>query len=224
MTLAYALSHSNNIVTIKTLLAVGIQPVVAIAQKCHFPYIPAYPSLALGCLDATLEQATAAFNIFPNHGIYVTPHYVAWVKDNAGNVVWKHSNKAEKICATTIADKVLRILCLGMDRLSRQLKNWISSQACGKTGTPNESRTCFFIGATPEYTTGIMIGCDDNRSLGDRVFAVRTAFPVWYKLYKTLTFQQKYFSFDPSLKKVLINAFSGQPTTQQDRNALEIFM
>lgn len=224
MTLAYALSHSNNIVAIKTLLAVGIGPVVNRARQCHFPYVPVYPSLALGCLDATLEHAVAAFNIFPNHGFYVAPYYIAWVKDNVGNIIWKHTVKPEKICTSVIADKVLRILCLGMERLSKQLKSWIKCESCGKTGTPNESRTCFFIGSTPEYTTGIMIGCDNNQSLGNRVFAVRTAFPVWYKLHKTMTFKQNYFSFDPSLKKVWINAFSGQETSERDPDGLEIFM
>lgn len=35
MTLAYALSHSNNIVAVKTLLEIGIAPVVALAEKTH---------------------------------------------------------------------------------------------------------------------------------------------------------------------------------------------
>lgn len=224
MSLAYALSHSNNIVAIKTLLAVGVPAVAHAGRRCHLPIAHAYPSLALGCIDVTLEQAVAAFNVFPNHGVYVQPHYIQSVAEEAGTAIWKHEGQQERVFVSRIADQVLRVLCLGMESLGKKSKGWIDSQACGKTGTTSESRTCFFIGSTPDYTTGVMIGCDNNQSLGNRVFAVRTAFPIWYNLHATIKHSQRYFSFDPSLKKININAFSGQETTATNAQTLEIFI
>ncbi len=72
VTLAYALSHSSNIVAIKTLLRTGIFKVVELAKKCRLegPF-HSYPSLALGCIDATLKEAVGMFNVFSNDGIYI---------------------------------------------------------------------------------------------------------------------------------------------------------
>ncbi|GAG84321.1 unnamed protein product, partial [marine sediment metagenome] len=58
----------------------------------------------------------------------------------------------------------------------RNPANWIKSESIGKTGTNNDSRTCCFIGSTPELTTGIYIGCDDNDSLGQNIYASQAAF------------------------------------------------
>lgn len=85
MTLAYALSHSNNIVAIKTLLTVGIDQVIALADRCHLPaHRHPYPSLALGCLEATALDVAGVFNIFAHEGVYVEPHMVSWIKDRWG--------------------------------------------------------------------------------------------------------------------------------------------
>src|SRR5205085_10086217 len=50
-----------------------------------------YPSLALGCVDATPVEAAGMFNIFANNGVYCDPHLIAWVKDDLGNKLWKHT-------------------------------------------------------------------------------------------------------------------------------------
>ena len=90
MTLAYALSHSNNMVAIKTLLKIGPPAVVALATACGIrgPLYP-YPSLALGCVDVTLKEAVAAFNVFAHNGIYVEPHIIRSVKDQWGKKIFK---------------------------------------------------------------------------------------------------------------------------------------
>ena len=93
MTLAYALSHSNNIVAIKTLLKTGIEPVIERAKQCHLegPLMP-YPSLALGCVDVTLKEVAGAFNVFAHSGIYVEPYCIDWIKDRWGKKIWIHAN------------------------------------------------------------------------------------------------------------------------------------
>src|SRR3990172_5938210 len=76
ITRAYALSHSNNIVTIKTLLDTAVHNVIDVAKRCRLsgPYFP-YPSLALGCIDATLKEAAGGFNMFFNNWVLVGRHF-----------------------------------------------------------------------------------------------------------------------------------------------------
>lgn len=212
ITLAYALSRSNNIVPVKILLKIGVDRVINCAKRCHIrgPFYP-YPSLALGCVDTTLEEAAAAFNVFAHNGVWVQPHYIRWVKDMWGNKLYKYEQCAEKAMNASVSGQVAKVMGIGLDRVKKLFpQKWPDTQAISKTGTTNDSRTCWFAGSTPEYTTLVYIGCDDNRSMGNNVYPLRTAFPIWIGLHKNITYAKRQFTFDPSLKELLIHEKTGQ--------------
>ncbi|HEV2601136.1 MAG TPA: transglycosylase domain-containing protein [Candidatus Babeliales bacterium] len=214
MTLARALSYSNNIITIKTLLKTGIQPVVDLAKQCRIagPVHP-YPSIALGCVDATLREVAGMFNLFANDGVYVEPHYIKWVKDCWGNKIYKSNPECERVLSSRVVGQVAKALSLGLIRARDRLpKKWVEGHAISKTGT-SDFRTCWFVGSTPELTTAVYIGYDDGRHMGKDMFPLRTAFPIWIGLYKELPATQKTFVFDPTLKEVTINELTGQMVT-----------
>ena len=68
---------------------------------------------------------------------------------------------------------------LGLQRIQKTYtsEQWLSGEAISKTGTTNDSRTCWFVGATPTLTTAVYIGCDNNRSMGKNIFPVRSQIP-----------------------------------------------
>lgn len=211
MTLAKALSTSNNMIVIKTLLKVGIGNVIALARKVHITSdILPYPSLALGCIDASLDQAVGAFNIFANNGMYVQPYVVHWVKDKLGVKIYKHQEFCEQVLDTKVSGQVLKVLGLGMHRLRNSIgEQWFGGDAAGKTGTTNDSRTSWFCGSTPELTTGIYIGRDDNKSLGQKVYGARTAFPIWFSFNKQVVKKAALFYYDPKLQEILVDSKTG---------------
>jgi len=227
MTLAYALSHSNNIVAVKTLLEIGIAPVVALAEKTHLnTTIPPYPSLALGCIDTSLLSATALFSIFAAQGVYHTPYLLVKIKDNFGNTIWKHSPEpAEQIIDSITTGKVSRVLQHSMRRYIKHTDSPLTSlDMIAKTGTTNDSRTCWFIGASPTYTTGVYIGCDDNRALGTNVFPIHTAFPIWRSCMEAWHHRVQKFVYNPLLQELCINARTGQPCAERSTGTMHIFV
>ncbi len=211
LTLAKALSMSNNMIAIKTLLNVGIDQAIAMARRVFITAdIKPYPSLALGCLDVTLDQAVGAFNVFSNNGMYVQPHYIRWVKDKLGVKIYKQPVVQQQAMDSKTSGQVLKVLGLGMHRLKNSIgERWFGGDAAGKTGTTNDSRTSWFCGCTPELTTGIYIGRDDNQSLGQKVYGARTAFPIWFAFSKQVTDKIEYFYYDPSLHQVKVDPFTG---------------
>lgn len=216
MTLARALSYSNNMISIKTLLEVGVEKVIASARKMRIKgQLNPYPSLALGCVDSTLFEVVGMFNVFANDGIYVEPHSVRWIKDEWGKKIYRKSYEKESVMPARIANQIAKTLTAGMERKRQTTKHWIDSQAMSKTGTTNDSRTCWFAGSTPELTTALYIGSDDNRPLGQYVFPVHTAYPIWLAFHKQVSTKTKQFSFDPSLKPVLADWKTGKIVTHQ---------
>ena len=225
ITRAYALSHSNNIVTIKTLLDTGVHNVIDVAKRCRLsgPYFP-YPSLALGCIDATLKEAAGMFNVFANDGVYVEPHCIKWIKDKWGSKIYKQTIEKERAVASRVSSQVAKVLGLGINRAKTIHKDWMDSEAISKTGTTNESRTCWYIGSTPTLTTAVYIGCDDNQSMGKNVYPIRTAFPIWLALHRAVSSPIKKFLYDPSLHEIVINEKSGQMADRSDPDAIEILV
>lgn len=221
-TLAYALSHSNNIISIKTLLDIGTEPIIALAQKAHLkgPLYP-YPSLALGCVDATLKEVAGMFNIFANNGIYVEPELITWVKDKWGNKIFKGRSTQERVMSSRISSQVAKVMGLSMERFRVMFgyspERWLTCETICKTGTTNDSRTCWFAGSTPTLTTAVYIGCDDNRSLGEHVFPLTTAFPIWFSLNKAIACPEKTFAFDPTLQELVIDEWTGQQLADASR-------
>lgn len=226
MTLARALSRSNNIVTIKTLLKMGAQESVQLGYRCKLtgPLYP-YPSLALGCADATLHEVARMFSIFVNHGVYKEPYMISWIKDSWGTKLWRVHTESQKVIDSKIADQIAQVLQLSIERWRTVFNRPICDSAViSKTGTTNDSRTCWYAGSTPELTTVIYVGCDDNRSLGPNVFPVRTAFPIWEGLHGKISTTQKKFIYDSSLQEVYIHEYTGERVSSGHPNAIKILI
>lgn len=212
MTLARALSYSNNTITIKTLLGVGVDKVIDMARRVHISGdLQPYPSLALGCVDETVEHVAGSFNVWVNNGVYVQPHYIRWVKDKLGVKIYKAHTIKEQVMDSKISGQVLKVLTLGIQRLKKTVgEQWVGGDAAGKTGTTNDCRTCWFCGSTPELTTVICIGQDNNQPLGEKVYGARTSFPIWFNFSKLVTKRSQYFYYDPSLQEVTVDGKTGR--------------
>lgn len=230
MTLAQALALSNNIVTIKTFLSVGAHPIINLAKKCKLTgQLNPFPSLALGCVDATPEEAVGMFNIFAHNGTYVKPHYLSCVKDQWGKKIWKQDMQyKEKVLPSNIASQVAKVLTIPIEKFKKKDPDlWFDFDALGKTGTTNDARSCWFAGSTAVLTTVVYIGNDNNKPLGKEVFASQTVLPIWREFNKQIgnlspQFKTK-LSFDPTLKEITINKKTGLPCIDTDKCAIKIF-
>jgi penicillin-binding protein 1A len=221
MSRAYALAHSNNIVAVKTLLSTGIPSVVSIIEAAGLSCnVSAYPSLALGCIDVTLKQVVKAFNVFANGGLLVEPYCIEWIKDAQGKKIWRHNKeKPVRLFSLSIASQVNAVLQYACHKVYKQK---MATETIGKTGTTNDARTCWFVGSSPSYTTGIYIGCDDNRSMGPHIFPAHTALPIWGELYALFSHGKSIFYYDRALQKAYINKWTGKKTSSVDDDVIMI--
>ncbi len=211
MTLARALIYSNNIISIKVLLNIGPEKIVDLAKRCHFSGdITPYPSLALGCIDSPLIEVASFFSTLAHNGIYNKPSIISVIKDAQGKKIYTAQSKNERIISSKITSQINRVLCIGLKNKKNITNTWIDSDAISKTGTTNDSRTCWFVGSTPELTTAVYVGCDDNRPMGLKVFPLQTAFQIWINFHSHITTHKKHFINDPLLQEVYVNSKTGE--------------
>lgn len=225
MTLAHALALSKNTISVKTLLKIGIEDVIECAKKCKLAAsLEPYPSLALGCIDTTVLQIASLFTAFSHQGVMVEPYLIEWIKDCWGKKIWRHKEEHASVLSWKTSSKIVQALSTAFDRFkSRYPQHWKNTKAFGKTGTTNDSRTCWFAGVTPSFTTVVYIGRDDNQSLGKDIYPSTTAFPIWLEVNKAFSHEAD-FLIEPSLRRVLIDPINGQyhsSTKKNEKTALK---
>lgn len=189
-TLHTALMYSINMVTIKLLEKLGIQPVVNLARRMGIS-TPIKPnlSLGLGTSEATLSEMCAAFNVFDNQGIRVEPFSILSVKDASGRVLESNSPVAQEVLdpqtAYLVTHTLKDVIDQGTARIVRRLG--FNRPAAGKTGTSNNNIDAWFIGFTPDLLCGVWVGYDARQSLGSRQTGGTTAAPIWADFMKSAT-------------------------------------
>lgn len=86
-----ALYRSRNLVSIRLLRAIGIEPSIDYISRFGFEKstLPHNLTLALGTLQATPMQMAAGYATFANGGFRITPYYIERIENSLGEVVYQ---------------------------------------------------------------------------------------------------------------------------------------
>lgn len=128
--------------------------------------------LALGAMSKGLTnlEITAAYQIFPNGGVYNKPRTWLQVLDADGKVVLDNTADSHVVISEQNASIMTKMLKKVVDTgtaKSCTLKN--SVNVAGKTGTTSSDVDRYFIGYTPYYVCGIWFGYETPKSIGTNI-------------------------------------------------------
>jgi membrane peptidoglycan carboxypeptidase len=112
-------------------------------------------------VDMSLMEVTAAFNVLNNKGVYVEPYAIEKVLGRHGELLYKHRPNKEKVLKRSVRDTMVELM-RGVIKYGTGRAAAIDHPAAGKTGTSDDYRDAWFIGFTPEVTTGVWLGNDNN--------------------------------------------------------------
>jgi hypothetical protein len=171
MTVRKALDVSRSIPVVKAMEAVTTDAVVAKAKELGYANAVPYWSLALGSIEATPLQHTAAFGSFANGGVYNEPFIISRVEDRAGNILYETTPVSKRVWSEQTAYLTLDLMhgnVVDEGAFSRRAViegRWVA----GKTGTSNDESDIWFVGMTPGIVASVWIGYDDNSSIPKKI-------------------------------------------------------
>ena len=193
ITLKYALATSNNWISGHLIKRYSPQSVIKIARKMGVKsYIPAVYSIALGSADLKLSEMVGAMNTFADKGVYVEPVFITRIEDKHGNIIERFVPEKQEAMNEQTAYLMIELLKGVVDYGTGNRLKWkygFKNPIAGKTGTTNNQSDGWFMGITPELTTGIWVGGED-RSVHFRTLTLgqgaNMALPIWAKYMKKI--------------------------------------
>ena len=164
LTLADALAHSVNTITVNLGQEIGIEKVIGVARRTGIvsPLTPT-PSLALGTSVVTPLELTGAYAAFANGGYRVYPYFVTEVDQGAGKVLYqRRAPTPQRVIGSQVDRDLLAMMWNVIATGTGGSASLAPREAAGKTGTTQNSQDAWFVGFTTDYVTGVWVGNDDN--------------------------------------------------------------
>jgi penicillin-binding protein 1A len=186
ITLKYALAQSNNWISAYLMNQFGPNAVIGMARRMGVESpIDAVPAICLGVCDLKLIEMVGAMSTFANQGVYIKPMFITRIEDKNGNVIQRFSPEESEAMSELTAYKMVELMKgvvqSGTGIRLRSLYKFTNPIA-GKTGTTQKQSDGYFMGITPDLTTGVWVGAED-RSVHFRSTKLgqgsHTALPIW---------------------------------------------
>ena len=225
-TLRYGLEHSINVVAVKLIERIGVDPVINLARNLGIEStLRREYALALGVSEVTLSEMVSAFGVFAHSGIRFPPYGIRKVVDNKGALLEEYVPVGQQVMREETAFVLTNVLKGVVERGTGSRARVLGRPVAGKTGTTQAATDAWFIGYTPNLVAGVWIGYDTKRSLGPHESSATLTVPIWTRFMQRALQDTpaEEFPVPENVRPVLVNYSSGRPTTTDDKNAVREF-
>jgi penicillin-binding protein 1C len=186
-----ALATSLNIPAVKILYLAGIKDVIKLAKSMGITTLN-HPenyglALVLGGAEVKLVDHVGAFGVFANDGNKTKQRVFVKIEDAQGASIRdfsKENTKAEEVLDKNVARQIASILSNNKLRTPAfGAHNPLvipDYQVMAKTGTTNDYRDGWLLGAAPALAAGVWAGNNDNHAMRNGSAGTYVAAPIWH--------------------------------------------
>lgn len=123
--------------------------------------------LALGALTvgSTVQEMSAAYATFANHGVYREPRLYTKVYNSDGQLVVDNTQDSRQILSEKTVDYVNYCLYNAANHGTGGAAIFGGQSIAGKTGTTSSNRDRWFCGYTTHYTAAVWVGYDQPEQI-----------------------------------------------------------
>ncbi len=170
MPLGVAYAKSLNTIAVDLSLKYDRDNVVEMTQRLGVQGVKKTCSMALGDGGVTPLQHTAAFSTFANGGRLTTPYAILEITNSRGEVIYsreQHEQEAPQVINRRHAEIMNQMMQMVVVEGTGKKAQLDFTYTAGKTGTSSSYRDAWFVGFSGAYVTGVWIGNDDYRPMGN---------------------------------------------------------
>lgn len=175
ISLAAAISYSDNIYAVKTHLFLGDDALPDILRRVGIDEeLNTLPSLALGAEEINMMDMMAAYSALANEGYKVEPYFISKVTDMEGNVLYEYKPNLENVLNKNTVYVLNELLTT---TYAKEFQDYnvptclsiapkMTHKYALKTGTTNTDNLIF--GYNKELVVGMWTGYDDNKDVSSQ--------------------------------------------------------
>lgn len=226
ITLASALSYSDNIFAVKTHLFLGEEVLVDFAKRIGITSkLDPIPSLALGTEEINILEMMQGYSTFASGGYKIIPHFIKRVEDMNGNILYEYKDKKEAILnkSTTYILNELLSNCYNKNLIDYNYPTCINiapkitKKYAIKTGTTDTDHLIF--GYNPDLLVGGWIGYDDNTNTTDKDGT--TLKNIWVDIMEEYLKEkdESWYKSPSNVIGVLVNPITGEVANKDTKKA-----
>lgn len=196
ITLRTAFAYSKNTVAAKLGEEIGTSSIASMARRFGITTpIATTPAMVLGSSDTRVLDMTQAFASIAARGKSVTPYAISKVTTIDGDVIYQHRparqvQLVEDYVAGAMTDLMQSAVATGTGRAAS-----IGRPVAGKTGTTSSNKDGWFLGFSSGLTTGVWMGRDDARAVGNLQGGTAPA-AAWAAFMRTAVARRPVENFD----------------------------
>lgn len=188
VSLRTALARSINIPTIKLAREVGVDKIINNAEKMGIStlvdsgaYSDVNLAMSIGGLTKGVNplEMAAAYGVLSTNGIYCKPIALLKIVDRSGKVLYEANTQSKRVIDAKSAYLTTNML---EDALTRGTAGGmgIGRPAAGKTGTTDTFIDAWFVGYTPDLSTAVWVGDDNNKPM-NHMYGSSTPLSIWHE-------------------------------------------
>ena len=196
ITLRTALIHSRNLATINLTSMIGLDTVIRGLYNFDFDKVPENLSIVLGSFGITPLKIAEEYTLFSNYGSKVKPRLILSIENLKKGLKVTYPIQKEDLIPNYQAYLMINILQDVVKKGTGRNARMKNIEVAGKTGTTNDFRDGWWCGFTPDTTTIVWFGNDDNTPLGKKMSGGRVSAPVFKHFY------EKFLVIHPERKRV----------------------
>lgn len=140
------------------------------------------PTVYIGTDGANVRDLASAYSVFATEGVRHEPHFLQWVRDREGTMLYQHEGRSYQVLssgAAWLTSNILRkVLDTGGTGSSVRTLGF-TAPAGGKTGTTNDFYDAWFLGYTSRLSAGVWVGLDQPQTISPGAYGGRVALPIW---------------------------------------------
>lgn len=225
ISLATAISYSDNIYAVKTHMFLGEDSLVDISRRLGITAkLDEVPSLPLGTASINIIEMASSYAAFANEGYKVSGHLISKVEDLRGNVLYEKKVKKDNILNKSLTFILSDLLTTTYDSsfidynyptaigIAPKIKHKLALKS-GTTDTDHWS-----IGYNGEIVTAVWVGYDDNKSISASDY--KYSRNIWVDAMEGYleNHEDSWYKQPSNVVGVLVNPITGKPATENDSN------
>lgn len=170
ITLATAFAKSVNSVPLKLTETYGIDSVLDMAGRLGVgTKLRREYSTVLGASEMSLVDLTTIYAVIWNNGASVRPYSITKITDPRGNVLYaRNPSDALQVLQPQTVEYMTDLLADVVVRGTGRRAN-ATGVLGGKTGTSNNNRDAWFVGAVRDLVIGVWVGNDDFSPMSSKI-------------------------------------------------------